>query len=422
MTRRQGLENTAQERVDAAMIDALERRRARQPAREEDVEFAAEIEAYVQMHRRIATLPQPEVAPSVRAVVLGAAAQVTNGNPQVAQNPLTRLLVLLMRPGPLLAMATAMAVLVALAVRKEPPATTAAPGDSAVAMLDARKVPESAPVAAESAQSAEIPAAAPAAAAPVPEPAAAPLVEAPKYEAQPAEPQVAQGKFAAGKAAAQAEVVPKPPAPVDMPPRPVRTIEAQAASLGPAPAPPAAALDEAPRNHAGAQAYEAENAAPQAVEAKEERAAHENQAAMQAQKNLAESGNAATAKNQRAEQNQPLNRSADQYRAGAADDAETRAPGQASEIKRLQSVYQRASTLEDREQALKQLMAAAHAAGDTTTETWASQQYKSLLGQQNAQNLAKKRAQAVQKSPPMDRAKAAPRQGSDELKAAEPRK
>ena len=71
--------NTAQERLDAAVVDAYARRVAGEPATDADDTLdaeiaAAELAAYAQLHRRVADLPLPEVAPGVRSVVLTAAA------------------------------------------------------------------------------------------------------------------------------------------------------------------------------------------------------------------------------------------------------------------------------------------------------------------------------------------------------------
>ena len=105
--------NTAQERLDAAVVDAYARRVAGEPATDADDTLdaeiaAAELAAYAQLHRRVADLPLPEVAPGVRSVVLTAAALGAQEHAarRRQQAPLARLLVWLMRPGPLMALAT----------------------------------------------------------------------------------------------------------------------------------------------------------------------------------------------------------------------------------------------------------------------------------------------------------------------------
>lgn len=187
--------SSAQE--EAAFVDAYDARMAGGSADQVPAQWREEIESMVRLHERVSALPLPEVAPSVRAIVLGAAAQV------VAERPVSvwaRLSHWLLRPGPILVGATAAAVVFALAVRQEKPV---APVDGgAVAML------ENAP-------------AAPAAA----EPVAAPAVAPEAAPAGAAAPQVAAAETGAGQAAAAAARPASEPA--------AKAIAAQPASVAP---------------------------------------------------------------------------------------------------------------------------------------------------------------------------------------------
>jgi hypothetical protein len=457
--------------MDAAVVDAYERRVAGQADAGLDAELqaeiaAAELQAYVTLHQRVAGLPRAEVASSVRAVVLSAAAQ--GADEHVArrrqESPLVRLLIGLMRPGPLMALAAVVAVFVGLSVRMETaPATTAEPeihGDNAVAMAEA----------------------------PTLKPALEPAAPAP---AAPTAVPPTGGSMAAPAAAvpeAEAQAAPSAPAL----PRPVRTIEAQAASLGPAAAESeglgarlgvlgAAADDAAPamakrEQHAekaklpsakpyaegnldaalagrgvtnereapvqkpmaqapeetqqnAAQAYHASaNAAPAAAPqyrpANQEAATREenrrNDATNQkdeanyqsagTRNQVAEKAAAQQAADRPADDKQPLSKKASDKESASRDSANTAAP---NAVAHWRQTAEDAQTPEERIAALKQLVVAAQAAGDEKAAKSAQQALKAA----QAEMVARKRVQGLQDTPPAQRAKAAPSQGSGELKA-----
>lgn len=183
---------------DVAVVDAYERRlQARGlglAAPADGDALGAEVQGYVALHERVARLELPEVAPSVRAVILSAAAQAIEERQR--SSGFSQLLAWLLRPGPVVVAMTLAAIAVAVAVRPSQQAP-AALGSQAVAMLESAPRPEEA----------QLPAAA---APPTLPPAQAPA--APEAETAPAP----------SLAAAQA------------PPAPLHTIAAQPASLGPA--------------------------------------------------------------------------------------------------------------------------------------------------------------------------------------------
>ncbi len=431
MTRRQATENAAQERVDAAVVDAYERRVAGQAATAEDDALeaeiaAAELSAYVSLHQRVADLPQGDVALGVRSVVLTAAALGAQEHAARlhAQSPLVRALSWIMRPGPLLAAVTASAVLVAVSVRHEDAPIAGAHEDSAVAMAEPPTVQAAPEAAKPAAQAVAVEVPAPAAAAPAV--GAAPAPEPPAAVAAPDLPVAAA----------------PPSAPMA---RPMRTIEAQAASLGPSPA-------DAPTGHAA----QREELAKREVAAD----AEQKTSAAKAKAEVAaadESLQAATASNNRDNAMKKANvANLDQakldvaneragYRATAGgaqaapenapaapqvaaepqqpkDNAETRNAGTrnqvagkaaADAVERWRQSVEDAQTPEERVVALKQLVVAAQNAGDDKIAKAAQQALKAA----QAQVVARKRAQSLQETPPSQRAKSAPSQGSGELKA-----
>ncbi len=414
MGRQQATENTAQERVDAAVVDAYERRIAGQAPTAEDAALeaeiaAAELSAYVTLHQRVAGLPRQDVAPSVRSVVLTAAAVGAREHAArlAPQSPLLKLLAWVMRPGPLLAAVTAAAVLVAVSVRHEPEATTAEPAGSAVAMAEApaapaAMAPEPAPVAkaAPAPIAAAAPAPAPAAAVPAAEPVAAPPPEA-------------------AKPAAMA--------------RPVHTIAAQAASLGPAGAP----ADKAPEEQAQPREAQAKREAPPAaakqVAAKARLEADDGDALAQGYGNSYKNAGNRQAPLQNLDEAKAELNNARANVAGAAaapnaapqvlndqqQNAQVATRNQVAEkastdaVARWRQSVADAQTPEDRIAALKQLLAAAQAAGDDKT----AKATQATLKLAQSQAVARKRAESLQDTPPAQRAKAAPAQGSGELKA-----
>ncbi|MBI5610769.1 MAG: hypothetical protein HY902_17965 [Deltaproteobacteria bacterium] len=192
------------EHDDAAFVDAYERRLA--GGRPEDVPAAwrEEIEQMVVIHERLAALPLPDVSPAVRSAVLTAAAQAASERPQSLWSKIAEFL---MRPGPILATAAALALLVAVGQRESKPAVDA----GAVAVSEPLAPPEVAQ----------------AAPAPAPNP--------------PAEAQVAQGIAKEGDKPPSPPAAAPPPAVAEPPPavakaeaaRPTRTIAAQPASIAP---------------------------------------------------------------------------------------------------------------------------------------------------------------------------------------------
>jgi hypothetical protein len=195
---------------EAAFVEAYEQRLAGGAPEQVPPLWRAEIEELVKLHAQIAAIPLPEVAPSVRAVVLSAAAQA------VADRPVSvwaKLASFLLRPGPILVGATAAAVIFALAVRDDKPRPSVDSG--AVALLENADSPAAAPVEVPAAAE-EPPAAAPQAAPPIGQaaPGAAPALD-------PAVPS------AAGAAPALAAAPAPRPGPAD------KAIAAEPASVAP---------------------------------------------------------------------------------------------------------------------------------------------------------------------------------------------
>lgn len=203
-------------RSDAAVVDAYERRKAGASPADVPTEWRAEVEDFVRLHRRLQAEPLTDVAPSVRAVILAAAAEATR---EPMREPLfTRLLHLMMRPGPVLAAMTLAALVVAVGVRVDRQAA-APPLSQAVASADREVEPptlRAMPL--EPLDDRQAPA--------MPGAAAAPPPVAVPNEAQAAP---------AGEATVQA----KAPTAQEQMAKPGRLIAAQPASLGPAPDQPA---------------------------------------------------------------------------------------------------------------------------------------------------------------------------------------
>lgn len=171
-----------------------------------------ELADYLALQRRIAEVPLPEVAPSVRSAIMNAAVAQADLNAACAttrRNPLADLLAMLLRPGPVLIGGTLAALAVSVAVRQSPKSASGERPASAMVALDDRVGDKRALESPEPA----------AAAAPAPQPAAPPA-----------------GAPPAGRAV------------------PRRTFAATPASLGPADTPNAAEPDDAPADSEAATA------------------------------------------------------------------------------------------------------------------------------------------------------------------------
>lgn len=213
------------EHDDAAFVDAYERRLA--GGRSEDVPalWRDEIEQMVVIHERLVALPLPEVSPAVRSAVLTAAAQAAAERPQSLWSKVAEFL---LRPGPILATAAALALLVAVGQRQAKAPVDAGVGAGvgggvgggvgagAVAMAERPVAAELAPLAKEPVLNQE--AAASGAAAVVAQAQVPPAAAAPAPVRDPGPQAASDGPQAVAKADTQ---------------RPTRTIAAQPASLAP---------------------------------------------------------------------------------------------------------------------------------------------------------------------------------------------
>lgn len=467
-------ENAKQARLDAAVVDAYERQLAASTvgsagdgasvanlgtANAPAADFssadlpAAELNGYLALHRRVAALELPDVHPSVRAAVLSAAAEsVQTHGERSPLWPLKRALGWLFRPGPLLAVATAVAVLIAVSVRHETPPTVAAAADPSLALLEAPS-----------------PAAAPAPPAPVGAtvPVAVPPAASPPPAAAVAAPAPAQAIAEVGDESARADAAMQARAPTVMA-RPLRTIAAQPASLGPAPAAgPATALDksaESLKQNVAAQrpvaesdessernvvlqrgtggqtgsasvanqsAAEAERRQPMANTAGEraegavanQRATAKSDAAVnryaQAPSAAAEASGGAPAAAATDRAQAPAQREANREVAVRSDDAKpedvpaTHAKAgnfnATATVAWWKKAVAEARNSEDRLAALLRLAAIAKEAGDENTQKWAAAEIKAV----QSEMAARKRADELQQSPPAQRAKAAPREPAE---------
>ncbi len=344
---------------DAAFVDAYERRLA--GGRPEDVPAAwrEEIEQMVVIHERLAALPLPDVSPAVRSAVLTAAAQAAAERPQSLWSKIAEFL---MRPGPILATAAALALLVAVGQRQTKPAVDA----GAVAVSE-----------------------------PAPPPEVAQAAPAPTA---PAQPQVAKGADK-DEAAPAPPAAAAPPAFAEPPPalakaeaaRPTRTIAAQPASIAP----------EMPGSVAGSVAGSAERekqaaqlAAQAAAEegkaaayaAKEDRKAAEVAAKVppapvmgmaRAQDNRGQNLDQFNKANQ-APQAQRVEADADQAVAAqdskkAQESSKDNAEVAKSEVQQLKAAVDKTTDPAKRKALLVKLRAAALQAGDGKTAQWAEQ-------------------------------------------------
>ncbi|MBM4343844.1 MAG: hypothetical protein FJ100_10775, partial [Deltaproteobacteria bacterium] len=153
---------------DAAFVDAYERRIAGGLPGDVPAQWRDDIEAMARIHQRIAALPMPEVSPAVRSAVLTAAAQAAAEHAE-PQSLVVRLADWLFRPGPVLAMASAAALLIAVSARQDKE-TSAQAGSEAVAVAE-----RPAPVLTAAPNAAPPPAPPAAVAAAAPAPAAGPV-------------------------------------------------------------------------------------------------------------------------------------------------------------------------------------------------------------------------------------------------------
>ena len=240
--------------------------------------------------------------------------------------------------------------------------------------------------------------------------------------------------------------------------RPTRTIEAQAASLGPAPPPAAAApdlakrelhaesgklpqakvlneqnLDEALAQQADAPAKKsvaqgnqletkAANAPPRGTYGGTANSASASALPAAPQPNAAAQANAAPQyadEAQGKEENQQKNAADMRNQLGekAANDKQSAEKPTDDAVARWRQSAQDAQTPEERIAALKQLLVAAQAAGDDKTAKATQQALKAA----QLQVVARKRAQGLQETPPAQRAKAAPGQAPGEFKAQKSR-
>ena len=158
---------------DLALMGAYEARTGAAWAADEGPalrpEQEAELADYLALEQRIADLDLGPVAPGVRGLILSAAAEQAAA-PAMRQGGLMGLLAGLLRPGPVVALATLVALAVAVSIRMEtPPAGGQATSDAAmVAMADEARPAEAKPDEAGAETPAGAPAAAPLAAAPRP--------------------------------------------------------------------------------------------------------------------------------------------------------------------------------------------------------------------------------------------------------------
>lgn len=113
-----------------------------------DDELEAELADFLSISRRIAEVDREPVAASVRGVVMSEAAKVLAAQEEAqAPNGLIAMLMALLRPGPVLAVAAMVALAVAISVRTERPAAVAS-DPSMVALHDEGHAPAAAAAAA----------------------------------------------------------------------------------------------------------------------------------------------------------------------------------------------------------------------------------------------------------------------------------
>lgn len=373
---------TGSERDDAAFIDAYERRKAGAQAGDVPAEWRAEVEDFVRIHQRLAAEPMPDVSPAVRSIILSAAAEATR---EPMQQPLfTRLLHLLMRPGPILAVMTVAALAVAVAVRPDKsPSSSSLPVGAVASAPEVAERPalQNQPAAPQAAVALEekpvdvppAPAAAPAA--PVAAPAAN-VAEGPA--AEPAAPAKPSRTFAAHPASL---------GPTDSP-APERQVAQEDAKKLPKPSPAPQNLDEALRddrqqNVAGAVATgQATASKPMANHADLAKDSAEDKAGYAAPK-------AAKAQAYRQEQD-----AAPQ----APAQVQAERPAATDATSELKARLDKTADPDERVALLQKLVAAAHKSGDAKTAKWAQEQLHAAeqVVSRNRANVQQNRASAPQ--------------------------
>lgn len=330
------------EHDDAAFVDAYERRLA--GGRPEDVPAAwrEEIEQMVVIHERLAALPLPDVSPAVRSAVLTAAAQAASERPQSLWSKIAEFL---MRPGPILATAAALALLVAVGQRQAKPPVDA----GAVAVSEQAPPPEVAQ------------------AAPAPNPPAEPQVAvgAAKEDAPPAMPPAAPPAAAAPQAFAE----PPPAVAKAEPARPLKTIAAQPASIAPEMAGSLEQERQVPQQAAQAEAVADDmRKVPPAPVMGMARAAENRGQNLEA---FNKANQAAQAP--RAESKDEVDQAVPVQEKKAQDLAKDGAEVAKSEVQQLKAAVDKTTDPAKRKALLVKLRAAALQAGDGKTAQWAEQ-------------------------------------------------
>ncbi len=409
--------SSGSERQDVAIVDAYERRLKGETTPGLSAQDEAEIEAYLALHDQVARIDLPEVAPSVRGLVLSAAAQAIEEREKTSS--LKHFLSWLLRPGPAVVAMTAAAIAVAIAVRPQPAQSPPAAGAQAETTLspEAVAVLEPAREGAEPAREAAptLPAEAP----PPALPAAAPMVAEAARAVEPPAPAKAEPLHTI--AAQPASLGPQEAAPVDAPAR--RLVEARPAAQGYKNNDRLAAgdLDLAPKAKAqAAPAPQAEkevaNRAPVAQEAPPpQQAPEQNANVAEAQGQFGQAaGKAAPSyrfQDDLADRTASMapgakgaNSMANQQRARAAAGAATAGAANNAEgvavnpVAQARADVEKAADAPQRFAALKRLALAARAAGDAKTEAWALAEMKTEA-ERTAQRQAQKKAAAPVQQP-----------------------
>ncbi len=435
MDRNKKTENTPEIHADARLIDAFERRQAGGSADEVPPSWLTEVDEFVRVHRRVQAQPLPELPPSIRGVIMAAAVQATQA--QEKRSLWSQIFAALLKPGPVLGLATATALAVALSVRTDRPA---APVQAPAAEL--KTAQQDQPIARQAAPAS-------AAAVPADQQAAAPAGAIPPPSAGTGAPGAAADAPQASAGAAPSfgrEVAGEPRAKADAPaaqvaasapmPKPTRVIAAQPASLGPTDyentqamqqvaqddaqmpvAPRGKAMDEentfpqaglakgaAAGGRAGPAAQVADAAPPPAAEANFRRAAKAESAD---KKSVADRNEFASKEEKQAtRQVAAPARAQDVGQAGAAIVSEqAKADGIASgdsakkgkvdsDVAAARALVDKATDANGRRAALVKLADVAKRAGDVKNQTWAGEQLRALQ-----EELARSRPAAQQQAP-----------------------
>jgi len=368
----------AAEREDALVMAAYERRLAGGSQAEVPAGLQAEVESYLSLHKQVSALELPTVSPGVRSAILTAAAQAAADRKPVSL--LARVMSYLTRPGPMLVGATAAAIAVAIAVRPSAPPAPAAPAPSeAVAMNEPAAPPAEAPAVAAAPALVEAEPVAAAAAPPAPPPENAAM--APNGTANAEVPQGAKDNRAS-----------------------LRTIAAQPASLSPPAREKAAAAPSSKANAKAAVASEEKEAAEGQV------AADKAPPAQMAKQSPTIVQPADTERNSD-EPQQAKGYAGRDYQAAAPaaePDSEAAAEKSANLSAKAEVAELRARALKASGEAkvnlLHKLIEVAQRAGDDAAEDWARAALK-----ETERALAKSKAMEPAKTPPVQRAKSAPK-------------